>query len=114
MTISDKDASWSALFRAVIARWILHFISAAAIAVLLPLHAAPETAQTCSDLHAAPDTRWRTENRQGVQWLVTPCGERFFSIGVNVLDGGGEARELNGRPHYNWKRFSQNLQSWAN
>lgn len=29
--------------------------------------------------------QWKLESRDGVAWLMTPCGEPFFSIGVNAL-----------------------------
>ncbi len=45
----------------------------------------------CTDLREAPHSRWGTTVDGGVHWLVTPCGERFFSIGVNVMDGGVSA-----------------------
>ena len=81
--------------------------------LLLASFALPVVAQACSDPAKAPHARWSTENRQGVQWLVTPCGERFFSIGVNVVDGGAKARELDGRMHYYWGSFQPDRQSWA-
>ena len=30
--------------------------------------------------------RWTLQSHDGVAWLVTPCGQRFFSIGVNTLN----------------------------
>ena len=30
----------------------------------------------------------------GAAWLVTPCGDRFWSLGVNAVDGGYPYREL--------------------
>ena len=48
-----------------------------------------------------------------MQWLITPCGERFFSLGVNVVDGGAKAREINGRIYYHWGTFSRDLTRWA-
>jgi hypothetical protein len=45
--------------------------------------------------------------------LVTPCGELFFSTGVNVVDGGAEARQIEGRTHYYWGSFQPDLQRWA-
>jgi hypothetical protein len=35
-----------------------------------------------------------------VAWLLTPCGDRFFSLGVNVVDGGGWGDD----PGYSWAR----------
>jgi hypothetical protein len=85
----------------------------AAILLLLALFAFPVTTQACRDFSKAPHARWSTESRQGVQWLVTPCGEHFFSNGVNVVDGGATARQLQGRIHYYWGRFQPDLPSWA-
>jgi hypothetical protein len=42
---------------------------------------------------------------------VTPCGERFFSIGVNVVDGGSPPDEAT--VPYWWKRFEPSLDAWA-
>jgi hypothetical protein len=85
----------------------------AAMLLLLALLAFPATTQACHDFSKAPHARWSTESRQGVQWLVTPCGEPFFSTGVNVVDGGAKARQLKGRIHYYWGSFQPDLQSWA-
>ena len=46
------------------------------------------TAWACADFSTAPSSRWSLTTDRGASWLVTPCGERFFSLGVNVLDGG--------------------------
>jgi hypothetical protein len=81
--------------------------------MLVVLLAFPVITLACRDFSKAPHTRWTTGNRQGVHWLVTPCGERFFSIGVNVVDGGAKTREINGRIYYHWGSFSPDLQSWA-
>lgn len=44
-------------------------------------------------LAAAPDCspwpsngRWRLGTQNGVSWLLTPCSDRFFSIGINGID----------------------------
>ena len=44
---------------------------------------------------------------------MTPCGERFFSLGVNVLDGGYPEREEAGKIWYSWKAFAPTLADWA-
>jgi hypothetical protein len=49
----------------------------------------------------------------GVAWLVTPCGDRFFSLGVNVLDGGYPEREKGGKTWYSWKAFAPTLADWT-
>lgn len=67
----------------------------------------------CPQLAQAPHSRWRVEAHQGVQWLRTPCGERFFSLGVNVLDGGYPSRLFEGRLSYHWGTFYPDLASWV-
>ena len=42
---------------------------------------------------------------RGVSWLTTPCGDRFFSLGVNVVDGGGHS----GSPGYASVRYYPDL-----
>jgi hypothetical protein len=67
----------------------------------------------CADFAAAPSTRWVLTSAGGASWLVTPCGERFFSIGVNVLDGGYDEREKGGKVWYSWKAFAPTLADWT-
>jgi hypothetical protein len=54
-------------------------------------------------------------NDAGVSWLVTPCGERFYSLGVNVLDGGnGEHAKLgNAYSGYRWEDFAPTIAEWS-
>jgi hypothetical protein len=101
--LSQKRDVWA---RRAFFLWLL---SAFAVVSL----SAPVAAERCHDLAKAPHTRWKTESRKGVQWLVTPCGELFFSVGVNVVDGGAKTRENNGRIFYSWVSFSPDLKSWA-
>jgi hypothetical protein len=69
------------------------------------------TTSACSDLARAPSSRWRVTVDQGVAWLVTPCGDRFFSLGVNVVDGGEDPNDL---PRYSWKpHFPDLIAFWA-
>ncbi|MGH7090686.1 MAG: hypothetical protein ACREFQ_17460, partial [Stellaceae bacterium] len=65
------------------------------------------------DLAAAPSTRWSLATRDGVSWLVTPGGRRFFSLGVNTLDGGRPLRAGDGRTHYSWTGFAPSLADWV-
>jgi hypothetical protein len=65
------------------------------------------------DLDNAPSSRWSVVWEHGVAWLKTPCGDRFYSIGVNVLDGGYPEREQDGKIYYSWKAFAPNLEGWA-
>jgi len=38
------------------------------------------------NLASAPNSQWKVESSGGAWWLETPCGERFFSVGINGLD----------------------------
>jgi hypothetical protein len=57
---------------------------------------------TCRDLAHAPSSRWKVTVDQGVSWLITPCGDRFLSLGVNVVNGGGTQIDS---PGYAWVRY---------
>lgn len=57
-------------------------------------------ARAC-DLASAPSTRWTIARQGDASFLVTPCGDRFFALGVNVIDGGEFGAHLD-RPHYDW------------
>jgi hypothetical protein len=69
----------------------------------------------CADFASAPSTRWSLTAEHGVSWLVTPCGDRFFSLGVNVLDGGNFEHEKVGTAYsgYSWEEFAPTLADWA-
>jgi hypothetical protein len=71
-----------------------------------PVHA-------CSQFALAPHSQWKIEIQQSVSWLLTPCGERFLSISVNVLDGGYPSRIFKGRLAYHWGTFYPHLESWV-
>ncbi len=75
--------------------------------------AVPTGSFACADFAAAPSTRWSLSTENGVSWLVTPCGERFFSLGVNILDGGYPEREKDGKIYYSWKAFEPTLTDWT-
>ena len=79
-----------------------------AIAALLLAAAA---ARAC-DFAQAPSSRWSLERQNGVAWLRTPCGDRFYSLGVNILDGGYPERENDGKLWYSWKAFAPSLADW--
>jgi len=72
-------------------------------------------AWACADFTTAPSSRWSLTTDHGVSWLVTPCGDRFFSLGVNVLDGGnGEHMKL-GQAYsgYRWEAFAPTMSDWT-
>ena len=64
------------------------------------------------DFGTAPSSRWSVEWDRGVAWLKTPCGDRFYSLGVNILDGGYPEREREGKVYYSWKAFAPTLEDW--
>jgi len=68
-------------------------------------------ANACVDFSSAPTSRWKITTEGGVAWLVTPCGDRFFSLGVNIVDGG--ARHRDGAGGYHWSTFHSSLPAWA-
>ena len=65
-------------------------------------------AAACTATSAA-HPRWTLASDGGVAWLVTPCGERFYSVGINGLDGGSPVRR---RTAYHWARFFPDFASW--
>jgi hypothetical protein len=83
--------------------------AAAALAAVSPVC----SAWACTDFAAAPSSRWSLTAEGGAWWLVTPCGDRFFSLGVNVLDGGYADRERGGKVWYSWKSFAPSLADWT-
>src|SRR5271154_2166617 len=70
-------------------------------------------ASACTDLNHAPTTRWSLATKNGVSWLVTPCGDRFLSFGVNALDGGYPHREKAGKVYYSWTAFAATQDAWV-
>ncbi|HEU0218323.1 MAG TPA: hypothetical protein VFQ90_16840 [Stellaceae bacterium] len=97
--------------RAAAWRRIRAALASAAIAASL----AGGDAQACADFSAAASTRWSLTVERGVAWLVTPCRERFFSLGVNVLDGGEGERKKVGAAYsgYLWETFAPTLSAWS-
>jgi hypothetical protein len=76
------------------------------------LVAAPHLARACDYAKTASD-KWTIVRERGVAWLRNPCGERFYSLGVNVLDSGYPWREKDGKVFYTWKAFSPSVSAWA-
>jgi hypothetical protein len=64
------------------------------------------------DFDHAPSSHWSVAVDHGVDWLKTPCGDRFYSLGVNILDGGYPEREQDGKVYYSWQAFSPTLPDW--
>lgn len=82
-----------------------------AMAVLL-LHGA-SVVNACPQMALAPHSQWKVASQHGVFWLLTPCGDRFFSIGINVLDGGYPRRLFEGTIAYHWGTFYPDLDTWG-
>ncbi len=68
--------------------------------------------EACPDGERAPSSRWSVARSEGAWWLVTPCGERFFSIGVNGLDGGESQALPSDAPGYRWQAFHPRFTDW--
>ena len=66
-----------------------------------------------SQLASAPHSQWQVAADNGVFWLLTPCGERFLSLGVNVVNGGYPSRVFNDRLSYHWGTFYPDLATWG-
>jgi hypothetical protein len=69
-------------------------------------------ARAC-DFATVKSDRWSAEAVSGVDWLKTPCGDRFYSLGVNVVDGGYPWRERDGKTWYSWTAFDPSLADWV-
>lgn len=67
------------------------------------------------NFESAPTSRWSLANDNGVEWLKTPCGDRFYSLGVNILDGGNGERAKLGDAYtgYDWQKLVPSLADWA-
>ncbi len=70
-------------------------------------------AAACTDLARAPSSHWSLTTEHGVSWLVTPCGQRFYSLGVNALDGGYPYRRKDGKVWYSWTAFDPSRAQWV-
>ncbi|HEX9835724.1 MAG TPA: hypothetical protein VGB90_02660 [Alphaproteobacteria bacterium] len=89
------------------ARILADLVPPAAALVLL---ASPTLA--CVDFSKAPSSRWTTRQEGGAQFLVTPCGDRFFSLGVNIVGPVVPADEANDGRRYDWRRHYPSLEAW--
>ena len=72
----------------------------------------PLSAARACDFARAPSSRWSLASEHGVAWLKTPCGDRFYSLGVNALDGGYPYRQHDGKTWYSWTAFAPSLSDW--
>ena len=91
-----------------------YLAAACGLGLILAGPATPaRAAEPACDLDHAPTSRWGVTRDHGVAWLATPCGERFFSAGVNVLDGGAPERVADDRIWYSWTAFAPSLADWV-
>jgi hypothetical protein len=83
----------------------------AVVAAAVMLSMAAES-RACGDFQAAPSSRWSIGGSAAGPVLLTPCGEAFFSLGVNGVDAAaGDALDL---PRaYRWERFAESRAEWA-
>lgn len=62
---------------------------------------------------ARAGTEWSTEREDQVSWLRQPGGERFFSIGVNVVDAEPDRAPRRGRLQYRWAPAHASPEAWV-
>lgn len=58
-----------------------------------------------------PD-KWGTTEINGVQWLVNPDGQRFYSRGVNIVSPAVESEKSKSGQAYCWTNFYDSLDRW--
>src|SRR6266446_10774601 len=92
-------------------RYPLRHVRTAASWFVLAAFALAADAAACTATSAA-HPRWTLASDGGVAWLVTPCGERFYSVGINGLDGGAPQRRAGGRIYYHWPTFFPHFGAW--
>ena len=83
------------------------------LGVVLGLILGPSVVDACPQRALAPHAQWKLEAQNGVSWLLTPCGDHFLSIGVNVVNGGYPMRLFERRVAYHWGTFYLNLETWS-
>lgn len=63
---------------------------------------------------ASKPSFYRIDRSGDAWWLVSPEGRRFFSLGVNVVDRGADARDYRpDRPEFAAFRYYPDPESWA-
>jgi hypothetical protein len=78
-----------------------------------------------SGLAKSRTSRWSTVVEDGLAWLVTPSGEKFYSVGINVVDGGQLSSKVDdsipghpgrydgGGKRYVWTAFHGSINEWV-
>jgi hypothetical protein len=69
-----------------------------AIAAAVLLSVAPGVGEAACIPRPGSPGRWTLQSHDGISWLVTPCGEQFFSIGVNNLIDSSSSRQTSEPP----------------
>jgi hypothetical protein len=82
------------------------------VAILLSLLSPGFAAADCNPPWPS-NSRWKLESRNGVSWLVTPCGERFLSVGINGLDEKLLVPPPDLRADKSWVSSHLDADSWA-
>ncbi len=57
--------------------------------------------------------RWKLQSRDGVAWLITPCGDRFFSAGINTLTDTAAPPLVWSPEKHAWLTPYQTSDTWA-
>src|SRR5260370_33773793 len=83
MSCAGSLAAGSLAYRTVNRRFRLGLRIAIAAVVLLSMTRGLGGA-ACAPRPGSPG-RWTLQSQDGISWLITPCGERFFSLGGNTL-----------------------------
>jgi len=55
---------------------------------------------------------WKVMEKDGIHWIVTPRGERFFSKGVNIVCGGRDTPQSRNGKVYHWSNFFDSEAEW--
>jgi hypothetical protein len=84
-----------------------------AVAVISFLLLTAGSAATDCSPRPGSASRWKLESRDGVSWLITPCGERFFSVGVNSLSDTSSPPLRWSRERHSWLAPYRASDTWA-
>jgi hypothetical protein len=60
----------------------------------------------------APQNKWSTVERGGVQWLIDPDGNPFYSKGVNIVTPGRDTEKSRAGQAYCWTNFYPSVDLW--
>ncbi|MHC1728104.1 MAG: hypothetical protein AB9866_19225 [Syntrophobacteraceae bacterium] len=59
-----------------------------------------------------PKKKWSTAAVDGVQWLINPDGETFYSKGVNIVTPGKDDEKSRAGHAYCWMNFYPSIDQW--